>query len=266
MKNIVSVLIVNYNSSDFVELNLYALSKLTKNKYQVFILDNNSKRKDYSHLKQIVSKYNNVFLEGNKTNLKGSLAHGTALNALVKKVSTPYFCILDADACWLRYNWDEILINKMTDAVKVIGAQYTPPKYTDFPAIFLAFFETKTFKYLPIDFRPKNPRLHLDTGYEMRSAYQLHGFKGQVLPIYNTRHYKKGPFKNLVVAEYYLKNDSQIFASHFSRGSSGGIPKYMNQSFFSRLPLIGYLISWQKGSYEKNQWLKTCREIINRQI
>ena len=42
MKSMISVLIVNYNSSDFLELNLYALARLTKNKYQVFILDNNS--------------------------------------------------------------------------------------------------------------------------------------------------------------------------------------------------------------------------------
>ena len=81
-----SVLIVNYNSADFVEVSLHALKKLTKNPYQVFIRDNNSNKRDYLKLKRIVRSYKKVFLERHITKLKGSLAHSTALNDLVKKV------------------------------------------------------------------------------------------------------------------------------------------------------------------------------------
>lgn len=99
--NLLTVLIVNFNFSEFIELSLYALRKLTRNTYKVFILDNGSKISDYRNLHRICSQYDNVFLERKKTNLKGSLAYGTALNYLVKKVTTPYFSILDADATWL---------------------------------------------------------------------------------------------------------------------------------------------------------------------
>ena len=40
MDYIISVLIVNYNSADFIENSLYALSRLTKNPFKVFIIDN----------------------------------------------------------------------------------------------------------------------------------------------------------------------------------------------------------------------------------
>ena len=51
------------------------------------------------------------------------------------------------------------------------------------------------------------------------------GYIGKIFKAYNTRNYKKGPFKSLICAEFYL-GDDKIFASHFGRGSSLGIAKY----------------------------------------
>ena len=110
MKPEITILIACFNDQKFIDISLYALSKLTKNPYQVYILDNGSELKNYKDLKKICSKYKNVFLERRETDLRGSMAHGTAFNYLVKKVNTPYFSILDADAIWLKKNWDEILI------------------------------------------------------------------------------------------------------------------------------------------------------------
>ena len=63
MKKKISILIVNYNSSDFIELSLFALSKLTKNSYQVFIVDNGSEMRDYKNLLKISQNYEDVFVE-----------------------------------------------------------------------------------------------------------------------------------------------------------------------------------------------------------
>jgi GT2 family glycosyltransferase len=59
-----SVLIVNYNSADFVETSLYALKKLTQNPYQVFIRDNNSKLQDFLKLKKLLKNTTMFFWKG----------------------------------------------------------------------------------------------------------------------------------------------------------------------------------------------------------
>lgn len=268
MKNLVSVLIVNYNSADFTALNLYALSVLTKNNYQVFLIDNNSHADDYHRLKQAVNKYPNVFLERNNTKLKGSLAHGTALNNLVRKVDTPYFCILDADCVWLKKDWDEILLARVNDRVKVIGtpAPVGSPKPQDFPLVFGALFETKTFRALNIDFKPKDMAHHLDTGYETREKFLRHGFKGENLKMETTRRFKKGPFRDIICVEYYFDGRPDIFGSHFGRGSSLGQAKYASgTAFVYRVPCLGRVLSHLRGVWEKRKWLAICKRIIEQQ-
>lgn len=265
----ISILIVNFNSSDFIGISLYALSKLTKACWKAYILDNGSKIKDYKNLKRIVKAYDNVILERQKTNLRGSTAHGSALNYLISKVNTPYFSILDADATWLIKNWDEILINQLNDKVKVIGTQAPvgSKKYQDFPLMFAIFFETETFKKLNIDFRPKDPSQYQDTGWELREKYLLNGFKGKIIAMKNTRNYKKGPFRNVICGEYYLNGHDHIFASHFGRGSSLGENKYYRgTNFLHRLPFLGKIFRSLKGKQEKQRWIEICKKIVDEQI
>jgi len=265
----ISLITVNYNSSEFIELTLYALEKLTKNSYQVFIIDNNSQIKDYKKLEKIVAKYDNVFIERNETPPKGaSMAHGTSLNYLAKKVNTPYLSVLDADATWLRKNWDEIIINQMDDKVKVIGTQAPGEKPQDFPLMFTILFETKIFKELNIDFRPKDPSQLQDTGFELREKYLNAGYQGKNIELKSTRTYKNGPFKDIICAEYYLDNNyDNIFASHFGRGSNLGTPKYLKgwKKYLYRLPYLGQYLLTQKGKKEKRQWIKICKKIIDEQ-
>lgn len=270
MKNKITILIVNFNSADFVKISLYALSKLTKNSYEVYILDNGSLLSDFNALKQYVKIFNNVNLERKETRSRGSKAHGEALNYLVKKVKTPYFCIMDADAIWLKKDWDEILINKLDQKVKIIGTQYAPPKYDDFPSIFAVLFETKAFKCLEIDLRPdiSGRTINKDTSQKMKAKYLKAGYTGKVLRLKNTRWYKKGPFNNLIVAEYYLDQKCrQIVASHFGRGSTGGMNKYLNKMnpLIFQIPYIGSLFAHAKAIKEKNEWMKICKRIIENQ-
>lgn len=262
-----SVLIVNFNSANFIELSLYALKKLTKNPYKVYVVDNGSKKKDYEKLQQICAKYDNILLERWETDLSGSIAHGTALNYLVKKVDTPYFSILDADATWLKKNWDEILIKKLKDKVKVIGTQASGNKPKDFPLMFAILFETKTFKKLNIDFRPKNLNKNEDTGHEVREKYFSAGYLGEIINMQNTREFHQGPFRSLIVAEYYLHRRKKIFASHFGRGSTLGANKYMNtkQKLIYKIPLVGKLWLNNRGEKEKKEWTRICQGIIDEQ-
>ncbi|MDR3583401.1 MAG: glycosyltransferase family 2 protein [Candidatus Pacebacteria bacterium] len=261
MTKLITIIIVNYNSADFINLTLEALANLTVNSYKVIILDNNSRFNDYSKLKKYTEKYKNISLERQKTNLKGSLAHGTALNYLINKVETNYFCIMDADAVWLKKGWDSILLKEFNDKVKAVGTQAdSPNKPLDFPLMFAIMLETSTFKKLDIDMRPGNINIYQDTGYEMREKFLQAGFSGKIIEYKNTREYKGGPLKNIpAVVEYYL--DGVLLASHFGRGSNPGGKKVSKID----IPLIRNFANFFQWHIDKMQWIGICKKIIEEQ-
>ena len=267
MKNpLISILIVNYNSSDFVENSLFALEKLTKNSYRVFIADNDSKLHDFRKLLKLQIKYKNIFIERNVEKLRGSMAHGTALNQLVKKVDTKYFCILDADAVWLKKDWDEILIRKMSDKIKVIGTQSIHRDGRDFPSMFAIIFETETFLKLNIDLRPKDMSTEQDTGWEMRGKYLKDGYQAMNLEFKNTRVYKNGPFrKTSGIGEFYLEKDyDNLFATHFGRGSNP-FAKRVIKINNGLINLIFLPINYLFCKKEKVKWIRICKKIAIQQ-
>ncbi|NTU98401.1 glycosyltransferase family 2 protein [Candidatus Falkowbacteria bacterium] len=268
MSYVSTILTVNFNSADFIGINLYSLKKLTKNPYKVIILDNGSDIADYEKLKAICSGYDNCFLERRETDLRGSIAHGDALNYLVKKVDTPYFSILDADAIWLKKDWDEILAKQMDEKVKIIGTQAPAgsPKYQDFPWLFALYLESESFSKLDVDCRP-GTGIANDTCYQLKEKYLAAGYAGKNIEMRSTRTYKDGPFKDVICGEYYLDGSPEIFASHFGRGSTGGAAKY-NQGFkrfLYHLPVIGQAFLNFKGRQEKKAWLSICKSIIDNQ-
>lgn len=263
----ITVVIVNYNTSSFLELSLFALAKLTKNKYKVIVCDNGSSCIDKRKLRRIVNKYDNVELMWRKQSIPGGMGHGEALNILIEKINTAYGSILDADATFLKKGWDEILLNQLNNKVKIIGA---PPvkgslKPIDFPLIYAVLFENEVFKSLKIDMRPTNPKAGQDVGWEMREKFLKHGYAGKALEVRSTRTYKEGPFGNIICAEYYFEGHDDILACHFGRGSSLGAAKYKEWSKLLQLPYINQMARKIKGYREKNEWLATCREIINKQ-
>lgn len=261
---VLTILIVNFNTADFILNSLYCLKNLTKNNYQVFILDNGSKNSDYQKLKEGIKEYSKIFLKRKKTKLRGSLAHSTALNELVKNINTPYGVILDADCTFLIKNWDEILISQLKGKIKIIGTQAPvgTVKPEDFPLMFAILFESQTFKKLNLDFRPQKNRPDQDTGWQLREKYLQAGYRSKLLKMKNTRVYKQGPFKNVVCAEYYLKGISKIFASHFGRGSN---PFAKNLSKI-KMPIIKEFLTYLKWQKLKTKWLSTCRRIVEKQI
>jgi len=266
-EKLITIVIVVYNVSAFVEVSLYGLAKLTKNNYKVIICDNGSSYLDKRKLKRIVSQYDNIDLFFRKQSAPGSIGHGEALNILIDKIDTPYGVILDADALFLKKNWDEILINQLDDKVKIIGVPPVrkPIKPVDFPSVFAVLFDTIVFKSLGIDMRPKNLKAGQDTGWEMREKFLKNGYKSEVLETRNTREYKEGPFRNILCAECYLEGCDDIFACHFGRGSSLGAAKYKGLNNFLSLPGIIGVAKKVKGYKEKKEWLSICRETIDRQ-
>ena len=267
----ITICIVNYNSSEFVLNTLYCLEKLTKNNYKVIIRDNNSNPKDFENLKNNTSKIANVELYTIKNfSHFGSMAHGIAVNDLIKKIDTKYGVFLDADCTFLCKNWDEILISEINEKFPIIGVpgSSTPgaSHSTNFPIFIGVLFDADILKRLKIDFRPKTSGTFKDTGYEVEYKFLEKGYKGKVIISKSTRHYKYGPFNKIICMEYYLEGYNGIFMCHFGRGSSLGIAKYFNgwrKTFYS-LPIIGAYLLQSKGKREKKRWLKICREIVDK--
>ncbi|MFA6136372.1 MAG: glycosyltransferase family A protein [Candidatus Paceibacterota bacterium] len=265
MEKKIDIGIVNFNSSDFIEVNLLALSKLTKNDFRVFICDNGSSKNDIKRLKKISSQYNNVSLFYKKQEINGSIGHAQALNFLLTKIEAPYGCIFDADCVFLKNDWDQILINQINDKIKIIGTQAPEPKPQDFPIMFGVLFKTKTFKDLNINFLPdKNVSNDAtkDTGWEMREKFLKAGYLGKVIDMKSTRYYKNGPFTKIsACAEYYLNEDNQIFASHFGRGSNPFGKRYSTVN----IPIFSQLINYFRWKKDKQNWIKTALSIIFKQ-
>lgn len=262
-----SILIVNYNTSDFISLILKAIKQLSYYPTKILIADNNSVRSDFKKLKSLEKQYLNLIIFRLNHNLKGSLAHGNALNFLCSKIETPYFAILDSDATFLFKNWDKILIKQLSNEVKVIGSEPAGNKPKDFPLMYAILLETKTFKSLNINFKPQNIQAQQDTGWELREKYLTAGYKGKIIEAKNTRHYKNGPFKQVICAEYYLEGHQSIFASHFGRGATLGAQKYRKgfARYIYRIPILGKYLLKRKGQKEKEYWIKICLQVINSQ-
>ncbi len=267
-KELLTILIVNYNTSDFIEVSLGALKKLTKNKYKVIICDNGSRHSDKEKLKRIANKYPSVELLFRQQTGPAGIGHGEALNILIEKIDTPYGVFLDADAVFLKKEWDEILINQLDDKIKIIGCPpaKNPNKPSDFPSLYATLFDTKALKSLKIDMRPKDHRIGLDTGWEMREKFLKSKYKHKNLEAKSTREYKRGPFRNVICGEYYLKGYNDIIVSHFGRGATLGTAKYKNWNMLLRVPGIKHLARKIKGYKEKKRWLVICKRIISKEL
>lgn len=261
-----TVLIVNFNTSDFIALSLLALERLTRHPYKVCIMDNGSRNSEYQKIKKICAAYPNVQLIRRETSLRGSAAHGSALDLLTQEVDTPYFAVLDADAAFLIKDWDDRLMRELDREHPVIGTQAPPSKPRDFPLMFAILFRTREFRKLKPSFLPKEIAAGQDTGHELRERYLAAGYEGKLLKMKNTRQYKKGPFRDVICAEYYLPGERRIFASHFGRGAISGEHKYRKGTFIIyRVPVAGKIFRVLKGKRQKRRWISIARRIIEEQ-
>jgi len=268
MNPVLTIITVNFNTSDFLSNQLDCLRLLTKSPYRVLIADNNSIHSDLIKLNNIIKNHPEAKLLHHHPTAPGSIAHGEALNFLITHITTPYFSTLDADAVWLKKNWDELLINQLTSKIKIIGTGsdgHTRPQ--DFPAVYGFLTETFLFKKLNINMRPNNIQTNQDTGWEIREKFLISGYQGKVLTMKNTRSFKQGPFAKLIGIGEYYNNKGELFISHFGRGSTLGASKYYKSSlaWLYHLPKIGSFFLKRKGEKEKQYWFSICRQIVNQQ-
>ena len=78
----------------------------------------------------------------------------------------------------------------------------------------------------------------------------------------NTRHYKDGPFGDILCAEYYLDAElKDIFSCHFSRGSSSGKAKY-KEGILLRIPFLNKIIRHMNGKRDRKKWIERAYHLL----
>ncbi len=264
-----SVLITNFNTAQFVKLSLYALQRLTVHPYVVLINDNGSKPADIAALKRLAAAYPNVELILRQSRYtQASFAHAEALDLLIQRVNTPYTVVLDSDCAFLLRGWDQELIGSLTETVKIVGTPLqqgaSGRKPHDFPFQFAVLFDTDIYHTLRISCMPRDLKQGEDTCWEWKPKFLAAGYAGKVLTARHTRYHKDGPFGHLICAEYYT-DDGRLIASHFGRGSSGGVNKYLKRPLWRRLEPGLTWFRQMKGWQETRSWMRTCRRIIDAQ-
>jgi len=262
---LLTILTVNYNTSDFIEVMLHAFTRLTTNPYKVIICDNGSDDRHLLHLARVAQAHSNVVVVFRKQSAPGSIGHGEAMDLLLDMVDTPYFVTMDADASFLIKGWDELLLSRLQGNVKAVGTQAPGDKPKDFPLMFAVLYETATFRRVGAGFMPRqDPRAPSslgDTGCEIRERFQQQGYSGDVLEFRNTRTWKEGPFSDLLAAEFYMAATDSIVASHYGRGSTGGLAKY--QSWWRRIPVVGALVARYRAACARQAWIARVRDIAD---
>ncbi len=254
-----TIVSVNFNSSEFILESLRAIEHLTLSKWKMVICDNGSAHEDFVRLRNGVTRYQNVTLLARTQTEFGSSGHGEALNLLVRFIDTRYGAILDADCLPLMFGWDTFLIGKIDAEVKIAGtpvAHNTPgdsKRDRSFPLMFLCLFDATAVKIGDIDFRPGNIAKGEDTGWRMREIIERQGYKGYCLFGQNTRSYNKGPLAATICDEYYPDEAcDQLVCAHFGRGSNPRSGKYK--------------IGGVSHAHDKSKWLRACATIIDGEI
>lgn len=97
----ISIVVVNWNSYDWLDLLLESLERFTTTKYNVIVVDNslNPKTITRSHVQQIVTGEN--------------IGHGAGLNLGASKAENLYTMFLDVDSHILCHNWDTYFLRFM---------------------------------------------------------------------------------------------------------------------------------------------------------
>jgi len=251
-----TIVIVNFNSAEFVLESLRAIERLTVSKWKMVICDNGSEHEDFVRLRNGASRYRNVTLLARTQAEFGSSGHGEALNVLSSHINTRYGAILDADCLPLMFGWDSFLIDKLDDEVKIAGtpvAHNTPgdsKRDRSFPLMFLCLFDAEALHVADIDFRPRNIAAGEDTGWRMREAIERQGYKGFCLFGQNTRSYRQGPLAASICDEYYTDTACErLICAHFGRGSNPRSGKYK--------------IGSTSHADDKARWLATCASIVD---
>lgn len=123
----VTIIIVNENTKDALELCLLSIKKYTEYPYKVIVIDNGSTDGSLDLLK----KFNWVKAIGT-TCIKDGEKHGRALNIGVQHLKTKYFLTLDSDVEILDYNWLTEMITKINKNKGMFLGEIAPAQHNKF--------------------------------------------------------------------------------------------------------------------------------------
>lgn len=93
--------------------------------------------------------------------LRGSEAHGAALNELLPRIETEYAVFADPDTAALMPGWDTTCRVALDERTVAIGTPYSPKatfRYQGFPHGVFLFFVVEPVRRLEPDFRPESDR------------------------------------------------------------------------------------------------------------
>lgn len=267
----ITIITVNFNTSDFVELMVEGLHKLSESRYRILICDNGSSDEHVLRLVELQKRFENIEFIFREQSQAGSIGHAEAVTLLASKVKTPYFLLMDADCVIFQKDWDKVMLSKLLDKVKVFGTPrllQNGETLDDFPTVFSTLYETGSYQGLNCDFMPgpKGPTGGQDTGYLIAERFREHGLTYKNLVAKNTRQYKDGPFGDMLCAEYYLDEEcKQLFSCHFSRGSSSGKDKY-KAGLLLKLPFIKKIIKAYLGNRDRKLWIQRGYELLKKSV
>ncbi len=123
-KNMVTIIIVNENTKDALELCLLSLKKYTAYPYKVIVVDHSSTD---GSLDLLNNKFHWVKVI-ETSGLKITERHGRALNTGVQNVKSKYFLALDSDVEILDYNWLTEMVEKIKTPRGVFCGEIFPAK------------------------------------------------------------------------------------------------------------------------------------------
>ena len=266
-----TVLIANHNTAPFLGLSLWALDELTESPFVVYVHDDGSDPDDLEALAELERRHAAVQVFHRPSELRGSYAHGDAVDFMMSQVRTPYVALIDADCTPLMRGWDSYLIGRLDETTKLVGSRlgegWSGNKAIDFPLPFLVMIETETYRELGISALPGEDTRLQDTCWQWRPKYLDAGYRGETLRSENMRLDPQPPFEGVTCAVYYT-HDGALLGSHFGRGSNpvakfrrgGGTAKMLAR----RLP-GARAAAVHRWTRHRDRWLSVCRSVVERE-
>ena len=180
----VTIIIVNENTKDALELCLLSIRKYTEYPFELIVVDNSSQDGSVDLLKKV-----NGVKVINISGLGIEDRHGNALNIGVQYVRTEYFLILDSDIEILDYNWLTELVAKIKDSQGVFLGEIAPAtinkicgNYRERCLPHCLLVNTKFFKKNDCSFTPHYAPLGSDQWQDEPGVDVLFKARKKVLP------------------------------------------------------------------------------------
>jgi len=155
----ISIVTVNFNSYDFLDLLIESLERYSSLPYELIVIDN-------STIKQQISR-DNV----SQHQMPKNIGHGEGLNRGAKLAKFDFVMFLDVDAHILCHHWENPFLDMMTQ-FDVIGGRGVPAKPIR-PACMFMKKEFSTYDWKPSDGYKGHRVTPEGTDVAIRAFYQM---------------------------------------------------------------------------------------------